>query len=335
MLDIFNNDAFGVVSLTLAINKLPFVPGRIGRLGLFSETGITTPTAILEERLGALSLVPVQARGTMPNVYAGRGRNARAIPVPFLPLNSAVMADDAAGVRAFGSETDLETVSALIADKQQGMKNDLEVTKEYHRIGAIQGNVLDADGATSIYNLFDLFGITETEIAFDLGGTASIKAASLEVIRHIEDMLGAVPYRGIHAMCGNEFFDELIQDDEMAEAFATVQDNAFAREQQTGEGGFLFAGIMWENYRGKVGSVDFIPTDEARFFPLGVQDLFKTIYAPAPFIETVNTVGKPYYSKQEPMKWGVGTELHANTSPLMVCSRPSVLVKGIIGSGSA
>lgn len=33
-LDIFNNDAFSVVSLTDAINKLPYVPGQAGRLRL-------------------------------------------------------------------------------------------------------------------------------------------------------------------------------------------------------------------------------------------------------------------------------------------------------------
>lgn len=337
MLDIFSNDAFSVVSLTMAINKLPFTPGRLGRMGLFRTQGITQRTAVIEQKAGRLQLVPTAALGTMPNAYALGGRDARTFNVPWIPLNSSVMATDAAGVRAFGSETELETVSGLIAEKQQGMKDSLEITHEYHRVGAIQGRILDADGVTVLYDLFDEFDITEEEIPFDLEedtNVSEIKAASLRVIRRVEDILGAVPYRGIHAFCGNEFFDMLIAHEEVKEAFEGVQENAFAREQQTGEGGFPFAGITWENYRGKVGAVDFIPEEEARFVPLGVNDLFASIYAPAPFTETVNTLGKPYYSKQEPMKWDLGIELHANTSPLHICTRPSLLIKGIIGSGS-
>ena len=37
MLDIFHNNAFGVVPLTDAINKPVFQPGRIGQMGLFLE----------------------------------------------------------------------------------------------------------------------------------------------------------------------------------------------------------------------------------------------------------------------------------------------------------
>ena len=41
-MDIFNDDAFSVVSLTKAIEDTPFVPGRVGQLGIFSEEGVST-----------------------------------------------------------------------------------------------------------------------------------------------------------------------------------------------------------------------------------------------------------------------------------------------------
>ena len=37
MLEIFTNNAFGISSLTLALNQMPFVPGLIGELNLFRE----------------------------------------------------------------------------------------------------------------------------------------------------------------------------------------------------------------------------------------------------------------------------------------------------------
>ena len=42
-LDIFSSSAFSMVSLTDAINKMPYVPGRIGQLGLFREQGVPPP----------------------------------------------------------------------------------------------------------------------------------------------------------------------------------------------------------------------------------------------------------------------------------------------------
>ena len=50
-LDIFKDDAFSMQSLTKAINEQPYVPGRIGALGLFSEEGVNT-TSVSVEKLG-------------------------------------------------------------------------------------------------------------------------------------------------------------------------------------------------------------------------------------------------------------------------------------------
>jgi hypothetical protein len=36
----------------------------------------------------------------------------------------------------------------------------------------------------------------------------------------------------------------------------------------------------------------------------------------------------PLYAKQEPRKFGRGTDLHTQSNPLPICLRPEVLVKG-------
>jgi len=48
MLDVFKNNAFSTVSLTDAVLKRPYQPGRIGTIGLFRERGILTTTAVVE-----------------------------------------------------------------------------------------------------------------------------------------------------------------------------------------------------------------------------------------------------------------------------------------------
>ena len=71
-----------------------------------------------------------------------------------------------------------------------------------------------------------------------------------------------------------------------------------------------------------------IPANTCRFFPVGAPDLFQCYYAPADYMETVNTLGKPYYAKQRQLNFDKGTEIEAQTNPLHICTRPYCLIKG-------
>lgn len=332
VLDVFKDDMFGMVSLTTALMKLPYVPSRLGALGLFAKEGINTLSAVIEEEHGKLSLIKTAARGSNPNVMGGTSRKARSFRVPHIPLLATVYADDVQGVRAFGSESETETVAAVVNKKLARMKQDFEVTKEYHRIGAIRGIVLDGDGSTVLYNWFDEFNISEHEVDFDFEEDNSVKLGAAEVTRWIQDVLGMTPYRNIRAECGAGFYDALTTCDEVKEAFERWQSQGqmgqFLRDSQV-RSAFDYAGITWEEYRGSVGNTAFIADDECRFFPEGTTDIFQEIMAPADYVETVNTIGQEFYAKQELMKFGKGVEIEGQTNPLMICTRPSVLVKGV------
>lgn len=339
LLDIFDDDAFSLHSLTAAIDKLPYVPGRLGKMGIFKQAPITTTIAIVEERQGTLALVPAMARGQQGSMTNSSDRRTiRSFVVPHNPQFDAVYAAELEGKRAFGSEDQTEVFSQIVNDKLEVMKSNHELTFEYHRIGAIQGIVLDADGSTVLYNWFTQFGITEQTVAFDFNDTgdydnaapaSDIKVLAQLVRRMIENALGGTPFTGINAECGDQFFDALVSHATVRRAYERYQENSFSRNLQTDEKGFEFAGITWRNYRGSVGSVDFIENSTARFYPAGTQNIFLEIPAPADFVETVNTRGKPIYVKQERMKYDKGIELHSQSNVLYMCTRPRCLVKGI------
>lgn len=333
MLDVFKADAFSTASLTTSINKAPYKPGRLGAMGLFKPKPITTTTAQVEELEGKIALLSTSPRGVVPQVNTRSNRKLRSLIVPHISAQDDVWADEVSGIRAFGSETELETVADLVNTRLETFRQNAEITHEYHRIGALLGNVLDADGSTVLYNLFDEFDITENEIEFNWNANGfDAKLVSLSVIRAIEDALGATPYQYIHAFCGDTFFDELISNPSVRDIFKAYQDaGKFGLTQQ--RSGFEFGGIVWENYRGKVGSVDFIPTDKARFVPVGVPDLFQVILSPANFIETVNTPGKAIYAKQKAKEWDMGIDILIQSNPLHLCTRPGTLVTGIPAGG--
>jgi Phage major capsid protein E len=310
-LDIFSSSAFSMVALTDAINQMPFVPGRIGQLGLFREQGVSTTSVMIEEREGNLTLVETTSRGAPAVQHVANKRKARSLSVPHIALEDTILADEVQNVRAFGSENLLEGVQNVVNQRLSEMASKIDATLEHLRIGAIKGLILDADGSAVIYDLFTEFGVTAyTEVDFDLDNASpapgAVKKKCHDIRRKIEDELGVVPYDHIHAMCGPDFFDDLITHPEVEKA-----------------------GILLEEYRGKVGSVDFTDASKAYFFPVGVPGLFRQYNAPADFVETANTIGLPRYAKQAvDQQFARWVMLHVQSNPLPICTRPRVLMKG-------
>jgi|CXWL01.1.fsa_nt_gi hypothetical protein len=344
VLDVFNSDFFGVVSLTQSLDLKPYKPNWLGGLGLFKNSGITTKMAVIEERHGRLSLVPTSARGTNVTTEKRMGRKAIPFLVPHIALSDGLQSDDIQNVRAFGQENTVETIAGKSLELISQLRDDIEITKEYHRYGAIQGIVLDADMATVIYNFFTAFGVAEPTESFDLTAvtdTGSIKQSCTDVIRLVHLSLGAKMHSGIIGLAGDEFFDALTSNVEVKSAYNRWQDNRFARASQIAGAqgftvgadnmpGFEFGGITFLNSRAKIGTDPFIPTAQCRFFPTGVPDLFLEINAPADYIESVNTPGMPFYAKQERMKWDKGVEFEVQSNPLIIPTLPGTLVKGTI-----
>ncbi len=327
-LDIFNNDAFSVQSLTKAMNDVPHQPTRIGELGWFSEEGINTTSLSIEKMGTTLSLVPAAERGAPGRPVTNDKRQMIPFRTVHLPQRGAVVADEVTNLRAFGSESELEAVQTLVNRKLTKMRRNLDVTIEYQRIGAIKGQVVDADGTTVLLDMFSTFGVSQQthDMKLDVDAT-KVKMEIVAAKRKIEDALGGLMYRQARALCSASFFDLLVAHPAVEKAYDRWMDGEFLRADQRDQGGFYFGGVFWEEYRGNVSGQDFIPAGEAFLVPEGVPDLFVTHYAPADYMETVNTNGLPYYAKQEAMGFNKGVELESQSNPISINTRPRSVIR--------
>jgi len=339
MLDIFNDEAFSVTSLTDALRDLKYRPGRLSELGLFRSSSISTLTVAIERIGDSLERIKPTPRGAPGEVRDMPKRNIRDFRARHFKRDWSVIADEVQGVRAFGSETALNTVQGIVMDKMAANLADFDLEEEAQRVGAIQGNIVFADGTSE--NLFTGFDVTEeAEVDFDLDNAAPVdgilRKRCTTLIRKMRARLGGVPFTSVHAMVGDEFFDQLLQHKEVRETYKNHSEAAILRDSYVGlnRGSnpiFQFGGIVFENY----GSVDAaegsstfvgIASDKARFFPIGVPNLFRTYYAPADYVETVNTLGTRLYSKQDRMKFDRGIEGEMQMNSLHLCTRPGVLM---------
>ncbi len=327
----FAIDAFNMVSLTQAINLLPNNYGRIRELNLMPGRGVRTRTIMVEEKNGVLNLLQTQPVGAPGTVNKRAKRRVRSFVVPHIPHDDYIDPSEYDGIRSFGTENQVSALAQILNDHQQAMRNKHAITLEHLRMGALKGIILDADG-TTLYNLYTEFEITATTIDFELDSDITeVLTKCMAVSRHMEDNLMGEVMSGIHVLCSEQFFDALVTHPNVEDAYKYHQE-ASTRLAEDMRTGFKFGGLIFEEYRGKVPNAEgtvmkFIADGEAHAFPKGTMQTFETLFAPADFLETVNTLGQELYAKQETAKFDRGIDLHTQSNPLPICYRPGVLVK--------
>jgi len=107
--------------------------------------GVRTRTILIEEMSGVLNLLPTMPVGAPGSLGTQGKRKVRSFVIPHIPHDDVVLPEEVQGLRAFGSENELEALSNLIAKKLQNMRNKHAITLEHLRMGALKGVILDAD----------------------------------------------------------------------------------------------------------------------------------------------------------------------------------------------
>lgn len=325
------DDLFTVTSLTAAINKLPAQYGKLGAMSLFAEQGIATTSATIDIADGRLVLVPNTDRSQEGKQQKSGKRTRRTFEAAHLPLPGQILPGELQNMTVLGGDgrPALASQAQAINDKLQAMKNSIEVTREWHRLGAIKGKILDADGSV-IYDLYDEFGIVEKSITIAFSDAQTdVRAKCLEAKRHAEPKLGGAVVTGFMAFCDAAYFDAFTGHESVKAAYANYQQS---QDRLGGDmrSGFTHGGITFQEYEASVSGQKFIAEGTARVFPVG-QGIFGLLNAPANYNEAVNTIGLPYYAKSEPRKMGKGWDLEVQANPLALCYYPEALVELVAG----
>lgn len=341
MLNIFNNDAFGLVTLTAVINSVDTVPGRAGEIAFAGVAEpLSTTSAAIESNGYSLSLVKSSKRGAPAEKQTTDKGVIRQVAVPHFKIEDTIEAASVQDVRQLGSADTLRSARAVIDRQVTKMSQRLDLTLENLRLGALRGVIKDSDN-TTLLDLYSLFGVAEPT-AFDFEAALSntdptdpldgLRVMCQKVVRYMKRNVKA-PWPStarVWAFCGDNFFDRLVSSIGVKE---TAQATALAKltlGSNYAFGVFEFGDIMWENYQGTDdASTVSVATDDCRFFIVGIPGLYVEYYAPASFFEAVNTVALPRYAKVAPdNRFNEYVEVHTQTNPLPLCTRPLTLVRG-------
>ncbi|MDR7024813.1 major capsid protein [Pseudomonas peli] len=321
-ISIFEDEAFGVVNLLTVINEEHALPGQIASLGLFEEQGVASTTVQIEKDGNVLALVPAAPRGGNGLAVIGDKRSLIPFNTVHLPQVFKILADEIQGIRAVGSTTELQSAQAVVARRVEKARRQLDLTHEFQRIGATGGKVFDADGETVLLDIYQRFGLARPAVySMGLGvPDTDVSEKCVAVLEAQEDALGNVTSTGAIALCGRTFWSKLIAHKNVREAYLASEAAAQLRGDRRAS--FSFGGILWMRSLGRHAGEGFIADDRARVIPEGVPELFISAFAPADYMETVNTEGLPYYTKLERMPFDKGVMGEAQSNPLHLCTRP-------------
>jgi len=334
MNDVFTGDAFNFVNLTAAVEELPFVESTLGQMGLFDGLveGVETDTVAIDITKGVLQILQTSERGSPPQRKTKNPKNtSRTVKIPHLEFEDRIMAGSLFGKRKAGTSL-LESVADKINTTFNEMLNlSIAPTYEVHRLNALRGILLDSDGSV-IENFFDLFDVTQQTFDYNLSSaTLDVRTRTQKALRVIKDTLDGIPFTGVMALCGRDFFDDFIKHPSVRDTFLNFSDAQDLRNDKR-EVPFTFGGVTWQEYYGlrnlPTAGLGIVEDDEAIMFPVGVPGMYRTFFAPGDFLETVNTLGQQFYAKIAPdFKYNRWVDQLIETNPLFINVRPAAVLK--------
>lgn len=350
IIDIFNSDAFSALTLTQGVQRNPYQPGALGRLNIFDPNPIRTTAVSVEERTGTLKLIGFSERGAEGTQRTTEKRKMRYFDVPRLMHSDTIHTYEIQNIREFpeGPTGQIVTVPMQLEREvarrlagPTGLLANVEYTKEYLRLAAVQGLVLDPKDGSVLYNWFDEFQITQaSEVAFSLSAqTANSLRPIINAIKRTmaRKAQGAfTDQTRIYALCGDTFFDAFTNHVDVIRTFINFGDARQLRDASFGDAFSVveFDGITWVNYRGSDDNSSVkIADDKVKFFPVNAPGIFQEVMAPGESAEFINQPGSPVYvlpivDRDRRMWW----KMEAYAYPLYLCTRPEVLLSGRAGA---
>lgn len=333
--EIFEKNAWGVIEFhEEVVEKVDFKPQLLGSLGLFEPIYSRSRTIAIADRAGALTLIPTSENGAPPDELVPRGAKVRKFDAVRLAKGSTVYAIELAGVLALPFDTQTKEISEEVADRTAGIMDDLELTWEHMRFGAVQGRVLDADGTSVIIDWYDEWGIAEpSEINFALNADdTDVRKKCRDIKRLMKKVSKGIwtPATKVGALVGDTFFDMLVNHKQIKETKLGTE-RAVLLEKIDGYDAIEIEGITFINYQGTDdGTTIAIGSEKARFFPINARGAFKVGWAPASeFKPYVNQRGREYYGLMLEDKSGRDEwdRVEIYSYPLFVCTRPEMLLR--------
>lgn len=346
-LDIFKNDAFAVTSLQRVVDKAPYQPSALGAMRLFEPKPILTREVIIYEKDGGYAMIGFSELGGPDDEQIRRAGRMRVLPTKRLSKRDTVRGGELSAVAdtALPETIRLRSATDLVNSRTTQLKTDMEATKEFLRLKAIQGLVVNPKTGVTELNLFTQYGISPpATVDFDKSDLAGAGKLPIYIEQNIVNpMMDALegrrtPQTKIGALVGDNFWYWLISHPDVVDRWkaqelaAQIALAANPLLQGIPRYSSIEVGkVTFMHYHGSTSGDIEVGDDDAHFFPIGAKDVFCVYWAPGETILDAGQIGRPEYLYIQPdpndrmPEW---VKIVLRAYPLYACIFPGALLNG-------
>jgi len=335
LVDVFNNDAFSMASMTTAIETAPSQPRQLKDAGMFVSEPARSNIVAVEYRNGKFQIAPVDNRGDVISTDNDDDRVIRYIETKRVAKHTRLNASSLQFVTQFGSDLTrvVAEVQTEIARRQTGptgLMSQCENTLELMRLGALKGKVLAPSGRT-IWDFFAEFDITESpliylDIATLVDGNLR-EAIESQIVRPMQRRAAGLIFDVVDCWVGEEAWDTLMKNAEFRATYLATPAADRLREGTLGRV-VTFAGVNFREYFGADDGASInLGADEMVFSPAGETGMYQHIKSPGEGFSDLGSLGKDWYSYtvMDPEGLERFVDLYVMTYPGFFNTRPDMV----------
>ena len=356
ILDVFSGAAFEFLEMTDAVARMPYVPGQLGRMGIFGGRGTRTTKLAIDQKNFSVHLIPTSERGAPRHHVPHDKADTRDIVSKRIAIEDNVTSEEVQDQRQYGTDNTMLSATTLTTERLSVMNQSMELTHEHMRLGMVDGVVLDANGTTELYDWYDIWGQTDPgQEDYDLGNTSPTVDVRLMVRHQRQQVIQASgqyvdPNTPVVAICGTDFYNKFVGNAAVSKAYDGWEANRAYLLDRSAEysifNEFTYGGVRWVHYRGTDDEVidpGVGVTSEATvgmtavdmiMFPL-LSGIFEMDFAPNETLADVNQPGRRVVAQRSFHPAGeapTSVKLTLDSYPFPINRRPEVVRKGTTGS---
>lgn len=328
-----------ITDWTQEINEIPNLYGWFNSEGIFNTKPTSQTSIVFDKMESSVTLLPQVPRGSR-STTVGKDRNVStfSLPLAYFKHSDYITPEDIQGQRMPGSPDGAETLANVRMEKLEDLRRAVEQTHEYMKVKAVKGVCSTPDGAV-LADMFTEFGVSQPTIDFALGTTSTnVDSKIAELKRGVQANLhsgGSI--QGIDVMCGEGFFDSLIDHPKVREAYLNSQSNVQYQKDISDfmpwgvSDVFVYRDVRFFTYPATFllpggGSEKAVEDDEAHVIPR-VRDLFRGYVGPSNKLSGTNRAGREMFAYEYTDPRDEYHEMEVETAPLFFCTKPQVLYK--------
>lgn len=316
------------IALSNVANKRKSITPLLLTIFKYTKPSKTTAVELVHDT-GKGKILPVNERFTTnkktpENTIGIETRHGKTLTAMHVTGFADISADAVQDIPKPISNDSLESFERYVSGEVDTIEECLEATREYHALGALKGKVVDVDGTTVIYDLYDFFKIDKSE--------ATISDLSLKV----EDGL-RIPLHQMKSKAKSKLKGKIIKGFVMLCGSGAYEEFAFCKDAKTDmrnnelkyvvdgfSDGFNYQSVDFVEYDGGIGDESFIGENEAMLLPI-VDGLYCITATPGKGTNYVNKKGQKTYITTKVLDHDAGVELKGQANYVVYVEVPDAI----------